>query len=302
MVTLAACTIANILFGLAPWQTIVICGVLNVAFAAHSGLWGVLVIDMIQFVIGHVSAFPAMLKFLPVGFVGLRIGGLLAANSSTILTHLNWGSSYLVHDFYRRFIKKDGTESHYVDAGRLSTIGLCIFAALLGRTMSSAPQAFQVLLSIGAGTGLLYIARWFWWRVSAWCEIVAMVMSLVTSLAVPYLMPGADFATTTIVRVGIPTVAWLNTAFVQTVKPVGPGWISGGVVIWSSLFAIGNFLYASGDPSRLKTAWILTAVLAVSGCVLLRVTQQLWTDSTASQAQDDARPDAAPTEKLNRNL
>ncbi len=109
-------------------------------------------------------------------------------------------------------------------------------AALLSLTMSSAQQAFQVLLSIGAGTGLLYIARWFWWRVSAWCEIVAMVLSLITSLAVPYFMPGADFATTTIVQVSITTVAWLITAFVgpttdratliafvQKVKPVGRG-------------------------------------------------------------------------------
>ncbi len=495
MVTLAACKIANILFGLPSWQTIVICGVLNVVFAAHSGLWGVLVIDMIQFfikmtavfaaawfslvevgrrlagdangwvglkllvaklstlqvvqstaanaqpvmstkdgagqpildmlpnfsmsqlalmifilpiaiswwanwypgaepgggsyiaqrmlasksekdslggtlffnlahyvlrpwpwiitalcsiivypdlasiqsafpnadvtLIGHDSAFPAMLKFLPVGFVGLMIGGLLAANSSTILTHLNWGSSYLVHDFYRRFIKKDASEAHYVNAGRISTVVLYIVAALLSLTMSSAQQAFQVLLSIGAGTGLLYIARWFWWRVSAWCEIVAMVMSLITSLLVPKLMPGADFATTTIVQVGITTVAWLITAFVgpvtdratliafvKKVKPAGPGWtaqraeagisdaeiaeenrvgaafvgwISGCVVIWSSLFAIGNFLYSSGDPSRLPTAWALTGVLAVSGYVLLKVTQQLWMDSSASQARADAR-------------
>lgn len=495
MVTLAACKIANILFGLSPWQTIVITGVLNVVFAAHSGLWGVLVIDMIQFfikmtavfaaawfslvevgrrigteasawaglkalvgalstqqvvqatganaqpvmsvsdgtgqpildmlpnfsmselalmifilpiavswwanwypgaepgggsyiaqrmlasksekdalggtlffniahyvlrpwpwiitalcsiivypdlaaiqaafpaadqsLIGHDSAFPAMLKFLPVGFVGLMIGGLLAANSSTILTHLNWGSSYLIHDFYRRFIRKDASETHYVNAGRVSTVLLYIVAALLSLTMSSAQQAFQVLLSIGAGTGLLYIARWFWWRVSAWCEIVAMVMSLVTSLAVPYFMPGATFATTTLVQVGITTIAWLVTAFVgpvtdratlisfvQKVKPAGPGWtdiraqagisdaevtlenhvgaalagwISGCLVIWSSLFAIGNFLYAAGDPSRLPAAWMLTGVFVVSGLVLLKVTQRLWADSTASQAREDAR-------------
>lgn len=495
MVTLAACKIANILFGLPAWQTIILTGILNVAFAAHSGLWGVLVIDMIQFfikmtavfaaawfslvevgrrlagdasgwvglkllvaklstmqvnqgtaageqpvmtvsdgagqpildmmpnfsmselalmifilpiavswwanwypgaepgggsyiaqrmlasksekdalagtlffnvahyvlrpwpwiitalcsiivypdlasikaafpdadvaLIGHDSAFPAMLKFLPVGFVGLMIGGLLAANSSTILTHLNWGSSYLVHDFYRRFIRTDADEAHYVAAGRLSTVLLYIVAALLSLTMSSAQQAFQVLLSIGAGTGLLYIARWFWWRVSAWCEIVAMVMSLITSLVVPKLMPDAGFATVTIVQVGITTIAWLVTAFVgpvtdrkvliafvQKVKPVGPGWtdirreagitdaevaqenrvgaafvgwVAGCLVIWSSLFAIGNFLYASGDPSRLASAWLLTGVFVVSGVVLLRVTKQLWADSTASQARADAR-------------
>lgn len=485
MVTLAACKIANILFGLAPWQTILLTGVLNVVFAAHSGLWGVLVIDMIQFfikmtavfaaawfslvevgrrlgneadgwlglkllvetlstqqvvqgsgdaqpvmsvangtgqpildilpnfglsdlalmvfilpiavswwanwypgaepgggsyiaqrmlasksekdslggtlffnvahyvlrpwpwivtalcsiivypdlasiqaafpnadraLIGHDSAFPAMLKFLPVGFVGLMIGGLIAANSSTILTHLNWGSSYLVHDFYRRFVRKDAPDSHYVNAGRVSTIVLYVFAALLSLTMSSAQQAFQVLLSIGAGTGLLYMARWFWWRVSAWCEIVAMVMSLVTSLAVPRLMPDAGFAMTTIVQVGITTLAWLVTAFVgpttdratliafvKKVKPAGPGWVAqraeagvsdaevaqenrvgtsllgwvaGSVVIWSSLFAIGNFLYAAGDPSRVADAWILTGVFVVSGAVLLGVTRRLWASST----------------------
>jgi len=493
MVTLAACKIANILFGMPAWQTIVVCGVLNVVFAAHSGLWGVLVIDMIQFfikmiavfaaawfslvevgerlvgrgaggwaglkalveklstqqvvttngqpvmsvangsgqpfldmlpnfsmselalmifilpiaiswwanwypgaepgggsyiaqrmlasksekdslggtlffniahyvlrpwpwiitalcsiivypdlasiqsafpaadqsLIGHDSAFPAMLKFLPVGFVGLMVGGLIAANSSTILTHLNWGSSYLVHDFYRRFINKDATEGHYINVGRLSTVVLYVFAAVLSLFMTSAQQAFEVLLSIGAGTGLIYIARWFWWRVSAWCEIVAMVMSLLTSLAVPLLMPDTDFATRTIVQVGITTLAWLITAYVgpetdratlisfyRKVKPVGPGWtdiraeagvtdaevaqenrigsaflgwISGCVVIWSSLFAIGNFLYSSGDPSRLKMAWILTAVFAVSGYVLLKVTQQLWADSTASQDREDER-------------
>ena len=493
MVTLAACKIANILFGMPAWQTIVICGVLNVVFAAHSGLWGVLIIDMIQFfikmtavfaaawfslvevgerlvgkgaggwaglkalvaklstqqvvttdgvpvmsvingsgqpfldmlpnftmselalmifilpiaigwwanwypgaepgggsyiaqrmlasksekdslggtlffniahyvlrpwpwiitalcsiivypdlasiksafpaadvaLIGHDSAFPAMLKFLPVGFVGLMVGGLIAANSSTILTHLNWGSSYLVHDFYRRFINKDATEGHYINVGRLSTVVLYVFAAVLSLFMTSAQQAFEVLLSIGAGTGLIYIARWFWWRVSAWCEIVAMVMSLVTSLAVPLLMPDTDFATRTIVQVTITTLAWLITAYVgpetdratlisfyRKVKPVGPGWtdiraeagvtdaevaqenrigsallgwISGCVVIWSSLFAIGNFLYSSGDPTRLKMAWILTAVFAVSGYVLLKVTQQLWADSTASQAREDDR-------------
>jgi len=492
MVTLAACKIANILFGMPPWQTIVICGILNVVFAAHSGLWGVLVIDTIQFfikmtavfaaawfslvevgrrltgeasgwaglkalviqlktqqvvttagvpvmsasdgkgqpildllpnftmpelalmifilpiaiswwanwypgsepgggsyiaqrmlasksekdslggtlffniahyvlrpwpwiitalcsiiiypdlasiksafpnadatMIGHDSAFPAMLKFLPVGFVGLMIGGLLAANSSTILTHLNWGSSYLVHDFYRRFIKKDGSEGHYVNVGRLSTVLLYVVAALLSLTLSSAQQAFQILLSIGAGTGLIYIARWFWWRVSAWCEIVAMVMSLVTSLVVPLMMPKADFATVTMVQVGITTLAWLITAYVgpqtdpatlisfyRKVKPAGPGWmairaaagvteaevatenrsgaafvgwIAGCAVIWSALFAIGNFLYASGDPSRLRMAWILTAVLVVSGTVLLKVTQQLWADSTASQEREEAK-------------
>jgi Na+/proline symporter len=279
--------------------------------------------------IGHDSAFPAMLMFLPVGFVGLMIGGLIAANSSTILTHLNWGSSYLVHDFYRRFMKKDASEAHYVNVGRLSTVLLYVVAAALSLCMKSAQQAFQVLLSIGAGTGLLYVARWFWWRVSAWCEVVAMVMSLVTAVAVPFFMADADFATTTIIQVGLTTLSWLITAYVgpqtdratlisfcQKVKPAGPGWtdiraaagisdaeiaqenrigsafvgwISGCLLIWGSLFAIGNFLYAAGDPKRLTDAWILTAVTLVSGYVLLTTTRQLWADSSAAQAREDAK-------------
>jgi hypothetical protein len=251
------------------------------------------------------------------------IGGLLAANTSTILTHLNWGSSYLVHDFYRRFIRRDAPEAHYVNAGRLSTVILYVVAALLSLTMTSAQQAFQVILSIGAGTGLIYIARWFWWRVSAWAEIAAMAASLITALAVPRLMPDAGFAVTTIVQVGLTTVAWLVTAFVgpvtdrgtliafvRKVKPAGPGWtsvraeagvsdaevqqenrigaafvgwIAGCVVIWSSLFTIGNFLYSAGDPTRLRNAWMLLAVFVVSGVVLIRVTRQLWADSSASE-------------------
>jgi SSS family solute:Na+ symporter len=394
-VTLAASKIANILFGLPRWETILICGVLNVIFAAHSGLWGVLVIDMIQFFIkmtaviaaayfslkqvgglsvlveklghlqvvtpdgaqpvispldgtgqpildifpnfsmwqlalmvfimpiaiswwanwypgaepgggsyiaqrmlasksekdslggtlffnlahyvlrpwpwiitalcsiivfpdlasikaafpnadpnllGHDSAFPAMLKFLPAGFVGLMVGGLIAANSSTILTHLNWGSSYLVHDFYRRFVNSSASERHYVNTGRLCTILLYIVAGLLSTIMTSAQQAFQILLSIGAGTGLLYIVRWFWWRVSAWCEIAAMAASILSAVGIPYLtklgiLPQLGFAQTTILQVGFTTICWLVATFAapqtdrakliefyKRVHPAGPGW------------------------------------------------------------------------------
>jgi Na+/proline symporter len=267
--------------------------------------------------IGHDSAFPAMLKFLPTGFVGLMVGGLIAANSSTILTHLNWGSSYLVHDFYRRFVRTDASERHYVNAGRVCTVGLYVVAALLSTVMSSAQQAFQILLSIGAGTGLLYIVRWFWWRVSAWCEVVAMVASLVSAAGFPYLeklgvLPPLGFAQTTILQVGFTTICWLTAAFVapltdrakliefyRQVHPAGPGWtkvrqeagvteaeaalhgdhmgmaslgwVSGCLVIWSSLFAIGNFLYG-----RTALALTLTGVFVVSGFALLNVVNHLW--------------------------
>jgi solute:Na+ symporter, SSS family len=493
MVTLAACKIANILFAMPPWQTILVCGVLNVAFAAHSGLWGVLVIDMVQFVIkmtaviaaayfslvavaqrtgvgdgalaglhelvsrlgaqqvvyqagaqpalspidgrgqpvldilpnfaltdlallvfimpiaigwwanwypgaepgggsyiaqrmlasksekdslggtlffnfahyvlrpwpwiitalcsiiifpelrdiqaafpaadprliGHDSAFPAMLKFLPVGFVGLMVGGLIAANSSTILTHLNWGSSYLVHDFYRRFVNTRADEKHYVNVGRVCTIGLYVVAAFLSLVLDSAQDAFQVLISIGAGTGLLYLLRWFWWRINATCEVVAMISSFTVSalfFALGKAGYGLPFAQTVLLTVAFTTVCWLVAAYVgpetsrerliafyRKTHPAGPGWrkireeagisseaaamrgdhmgkatlgwISGCLTVWSSLFAIGNFLYG-----RTGTAMLLTGVFVVSGAVLLWVVNRLWDRDRVTASAVPATP------------
>src|SRR6187431_2842294 len=381
-VNLAACKIAAILFGLERWQTLLGVGVLNVAFAAHSGLWGVLVIDMIQFgikmsaviaaayfavnapevggldalitrlsatpgpgginylnvlpdfanhwdiavavfimpiavqwwavwypgaepgggsyvaqrmlaskserdslgavlffnvahyvlrpwpwilvalasvlvypqlsdiqaafpdldprLIGDDIAYPAMLKFLPAGFVGLMVGGLIAANSSTILTHLNWGASYLVHDFYRRFIKTNADERHYVQAGRVATVGIFIGAAASVYLLDTAKDVFDVILQVGAGTGLLYLVRWFWWRVNAWCEIVAMVSSFLVSVSFLALARNGVQVSThvaLVLTVIATTVCWTITAYVgpqtdrdvlvrfyRTVRPAGPGW------------------------------------------------------------------------------
>jgi Na+/proline symporter len=464
MVTLAACKIANILFGLPPWQTILICGVLNVVFAAHSGLWGVLVIDMVQFfikmtaviaaayfslkqvarhagigdsasaglhhlvntlggrqvggqpylkllpdfsntelalmvfivpmaigwwanwypgsepgggsyiaqrmlasksekdalggtlffnlahyvvrpwpwiitalcsilvfpelkdiqaafpaadphLIGHDSAFSAMLMFLPTGFVGLMVGGLIAANSSTILTHLNWGSSYLVHDFYRRFLKPDAEERHYVNVGRVCTVLLYIVAAALSRLLESAQDAFEVLISIGAGTGLLYILRWYWWRISAWCEVVAMISSFSISV-VFFLMRKAGhplpFAHSVLYSVAFTTVAWLLTAFLgpqtsrdrlvafyRKVHPAGGGWtpireaagisaaeaalhsdhLGKATAGWiAGCLTIWSGLFATGEflYGRNGLALLLTGIFVVSGAVLVYVVNTLW--------------------------
>jgi solute:Na+ symporter, SSS family len=405
-VNLAACKIAGILFGLKQWQTLLGMGILNTIFATYSGLWGVLVIDMIQFFIkmtaviaaayfalqcpqvgglhglvtklnqikgpgginylnvlpdfrnnwnvavavfimplavqwwsvwypgaepgggsyiaqrmlasksekdalggvlffnlahyvlrpwpwiivglasilvypqlsdiqkafphldpkllGNDIAFPAMLVFLPVGFVGLMVGGLIAAASSTILTHLNWGASYLVHDFYRRFIRTGASEHHYVWIGRLATVGLFVCAAMLTYVLVTAKDAFDVILQVGAGTGLLYLVRWFWWRISAWCEVVAMVSSFAISVlffclnkhplmidspanfwishgfltassdGTGYIIPSYIELMAT---VAFTTVCWVATAylgpvtdqqtliaFFRKVHPAGPGW------------------------------------------------------------------------------
>ena len=114
-----------------------------------------------------------MLSYLPSGLLGLVIASLLAAFMSTISSHLNWGSSYVVHDWYHRFYKSDATEKELVLVGRIATVLLMVFSALLALALTNALQAFNILLQIGAGTGLIFILRWFWWRINAWSEITA---------------------------------------------------------------------------------------------------------------------------------
>jgi solute:Na+ symporter, SSS family len=458
-VNLAACKIAGILFGLDRWQTLLFVGVLNAVFAAHSGLWGVLVIDMIQFFIkmtaviaaayfaveapqvgglhnliqqlstlrgpgginylsflpdfrsnwdlavavfimpiavqwwavwypgaepgggsyiaqrmlaskserdavgavlffnvahyvlrpwpwilvglaslivypqlsdiqrsfphldpsllGHDIAYPAMLKFLPTGFIGLMVGGLIAANSSTILTHLNWGASYLVHDFYRRFVRRDAAERHYVSVARLVTVGLFVCASASVYLLDTAKNAFDIILQVGAGTGLLYLVRWFWWRVNAWCEIVAMISSFAVSVVLLLLARnGVGFSThaALLLTVAITTACWMTAAFLgpqtdadvliafyRKVRPFGPGWekirrqagfmepdegqnIPMALLGWvAGCTAIWSALFMVGSflYGRLAQALLLTVVFAVSGFVLIRVTHTMWTGARA---------------------
>jgi Na+/proline symporter len=461
-VTLAACKIAAILFGLSRWQTLLICGLLNVVFAAHSGLWGVLVIDMIQFFIkmtaviaaawfavkhvggmqtlvsalsaktgpnginylnilpdfsnnwnvavavfimpiavqwwavwypgaepgggsyiaqrmlasksekdslgavlffnlahyvlrpwpwilvalcsllvypeladiqkafpgldpkllGHDIAYPAMLKFLPVGFIGLMVGGLIAANSSTILTHLNWGASYLVHDFYQRFINKGADEKHYVWMGRVATVGLFICAAALTFVLDTAKDAFDIILQIGAGTGLLYLLRWFWWRINAWCEVVAMISSFAVSLVLLILSRnGIQIPTqfALLITVAVTTTCWVVTAFVgpqtqrqilidfyRKVRPFGPGWrqvrLEAGIsdvearatheniplallgwVAGCTVIWSGLFMVGNFLYGRLNTALMLLVALTISGVALIAVINRLWSRNSDSE-------------------
>ncbi len=446
-VNLAAAKIANVMLGWPMWQTLLVCAVLNVAFAATSGLWGVLVTDFIQFgiamsgafaaayfslqqpevgglaglfskippqtlhllpdfsdwgltlsvliipltvqwwsvwypgaepgggsyiaqrmlasksendalagtlffnfahyalrpwpwiivalcsmlvfpqlsdiartfpyvdpkLIGHDMAYPAMLKFLPVGFMGLMIAGMLAAYVSTISTHLNWGTSYLVHDVYRRFVRHGASEAHYVMVGRLVTALLMVLAAGLTFVLDSARQSFELLMSIGAGTGLLYLLRWFWWRVSAWCEIAAMVTSFIVAFA--FFIAGKAGVNvpshiSLIIGVAITTVVWITTAylapatdasklesFYRLVRPAGPGWndvrartglppstdslpmsmlgwILGCAFVYAALFGAGSFLYGNTAQGMV---WL--AVFVVSTIGLVRILPRIWRSS-----------------------
>lgn len=181
--------------------------------------------------------YSAMLTFLPAGLLGLVVGSLAAAYMSTISTHLNWGSSYLAHDFYRRFVKPEATDAELVRVGRLSTVGLMVLAGALALALSNALQAFQVLLQIGAGTGLLFILRWFWWRISAWSEIAAMLASGAVAGLFALRPSGLESWQELLVGVGVTTLAWIVATllappteeatlveFLRRTRPGGPGW------------------------------------------------------------------------------
>ncbi|MCC5913790.1 MAG: Na+:solute symporter [Balneolaceae bacterium] len=193
-------------------------------------------------VVDHDMGYPAMLTFLPAGLMGLVIAALIAAYMSTISTHLNWGSSYIVNDFYKRFIRPESSEKELVNVGRISTVVLMIIAGWLALNMQSALDNFQIILQIGAGTGLLFILRWFWWRVNAWSEIAGMTISFLVALYFRFLHASTSLPSLTswqelLVGVALTTAGWLIVTyltrpttddtllhFARLIRPGGPGW------------------------------------------------------------------------------
>jgi Na+/proline symporter len=260
--------------------------------------------------VGHDIAYPAMMKYLPAGWLGLMIAGLLAAYVSTMITHLNWGTSYLVHDFYQRFVRPDVSQRHYVLAGRLATVGLMFVAAGFTLFIETAKEGFSLLLQVGAGTGLIYLLRWFWWRVNAWTEIASMIASFGVSAALFVLQKqghGLPEPWPLVTTVAVTTLVWVVTAFVtpptaraqlvrfvQLVRPPGPGWkairAEAGVTasadslplallgwalgcagVWSGLFCAGSFLL--GRPA---TGLVLLVIFAACTIGVARVVPRLW--------------------------
>jgi len=187
-------------------------------------------------------AYSAMLTYLPTGLLGLVVASLIAAYMSTISTHLNWGSSYVVNDFYVRFMNPQATDKQQVRIGRWSTIIMAAVSAVLALLLSNALQAFNILLQIGAGTGLIFILRWFWWRINAYTEITGMIVSFVIALWFELIGPAMGVAMPEghwklLIGVGITTVAWLLvtlmtppekdevlTTFYAHVGPSSAGW------------------------------------------------------------------------------
>lgn len=193
-------------------------------------------------IIGNDLAYPAMLVFLPAGLLGLVVASLAAAYMSTISTHLNWGASYVVDDVYRRFVAPDREERDYVKVARVSTVALIVLSSVVGLQLETAMQAFQILLQIGAGTGLVFLLRWFWWRINTWSEISAMVISFLVAVYFGFLHTPLGFtkwdpSAELVVGVAVTTVGWLVVTFLtppvdtETLKdfhtriqPLGKGW------------------------------------------------------------------------------
>jgi len=187
--------------------------------------------------LGHDVAYPAMLTLLPSGLLGLVAASLIAAFMSTMSTQVNLGASYLVNDFYRRFIKPDASEEQLVRVGRIFTIISIVLGGGLGLILTNAGQAFDMLLMLGAGTGLIYILRWFWWRINAYTEIVAMVSSLFVAGYFNFANTGLEGWQKITIGAIITTIIWIGATFltppddeeilrkfVKKVKPGGVGW------------------------------------------------------------------------------
>mgnify|MGYP006087168137 CR=1 FL=1 len=197
--------------------------------------------------LGHDLAYSAMLVKLPAGLLGLVLASLIAAYMSTISTQLNWGSSYMVFDFYKNQINPNASEKRLVAVGRISTVVLMILSAMLALLLQSALQIFDILLTFGAGTGLIFILRWFWWRINAWSEISAMFSSGIVSILLKLTPLGAFFfgaerglmpswsefpmivLVTSIIWVGVtyltqPESNEVLQSFYKKIQPGGPGW------------------------------------------------------------------------------
>ena len=229
--------------------------------------------------LGHDVAYPAMLTLLPPGLLGLVAASLIAAFMSTMSTQLNLGASYLVNDFYKRFINKSANEQQLVTAGRIFTIVSICLGAGLGLTLTNASQAFELLLMIGAGTGLIYILRWFWWRINAYTEIIAMITSLIIAYYFNFLNDSYVVWIEIVIGAALTTITWIIATFitppedektlmrfVDIVNPGGPGWkkfeqkkiieiwsvpkgilsmLLGSIAVYGILLGTGSFIYGN---------------------------------------------------------
>jgi SSS family solute:Na+ symporter len=253
----------------------------------------------------HEAAYvQAFVDLLPTPWRGFMMAGFAAAYMSTVATQLNWGASYLVNDVYRRFMNKTAAEKHYVNVSRLATICLFLLSTLVTWQLSSVEGAWKFLLGIGAGTGLVLILRWYWWRINAWSEISSMIASFVISVICFATVPGRWFpaddprtdSVIMLITVAASTVVWLAVtymtsaetaatldAFYLRVRPGGPGWalvserlglgresIPGGALAWTNwlagIIAVYSTLFGIGKIvfGEIGTGFVLLVIAAVA--------------------------------------
>ena len=228
-------------YAVRPWPWILIALASIIVFPNLSDLQ-VAFPEVDNSIIGHDLAYPAMLTKLPSGLLGLLLASLAAAFMSTIASHLNWGSSYVVNDFYRRFFDQTASEKKLVFLGRLTTVILMVFSCLIALLLSNALQAFSILLQIGAGTGLLFILRWFWYRINVYSEISAMIISFIVALYLQIIHPRIGFEIIStefqlVIGVTITTLSWILITYItpledkevlrefyKKIQPGGIGW------------------------------------------------------------------------------
>jgi len=318
-------------YALRPWPWVIVALASTIIYPQLSDIAATFP-QLDRSLLGNDIAYPAMMRFLPAGFLGLVVAGTLAAYRSTIETHLNWGTSYLVHDFYRRFLRPGLSEKHYVFVGRLTTAALMVCAAFMTYALGTAKDAFELILSIGAGTGLLYLLRWFWWRISAWSEIAAMVSSFLVALGFFIARKnGLELApeVSLLVTVAVTTVVWVATTllapatdeetlekFYTLVRPSGPGWrpiaertgvrssedsmsqamlgwVLGCTFVYSALFGAGSFIYG-----RMPQFWMWLVVCVASGFGMARVLRGFWSTSDVPPSAPNLPP--SPTSPTSR--
>jgi Na+/proline symporter len=229
-------------YALRPWPWIIVALCSLVIFPDKAAIQDAFP-DVSANIINDDLGYPAMLTFVPHGWLGLIMASLGAAYMSTISTHLNWGSSYVVNDWYKRFVNPGASQKQLVRIGRISTVIMMILAACFALLLSNALQAFQILLQIGAGTGLLFILRWFWWRINAVSELVAMITSFLIACYFQFLhsslFPEVQLEAwhKLLIGVGLTTICWIVATFLtkptdteilrsfcRLVNPGGRGW------------------------------------------------------------------------------
>jgi len=275
-------------YGLRPWPWILVALCSILVFPDLEALQAAFP-HVDKSVLGDDLAYPAMLTFLPHGLLGMVVASLIAAFMSTISTHLNWGSSYLVNDVYRRFFKPDATGAHLVKVGRFSTLILMLLAGLLALALSNALQAFQILLQIGAGTGLLFILRWFWRRINAASEIAAMVISFLVAVYFQWVHTAIGLEPLEgwqqlLIGVAVTTAGWVAVTFmtpptdeavlkmfedrIRADKASIPrgilGMLLGCAAIYGLLFSTGFWIYGRTGPALVLSAVTVIAALALS--------------------------------------